>query len=208
MEELNSHKEDKIIYNSDFIPQPGWSVHKTNSRITQFRLGDVKSIGWTNFRTTDIHNHFNDGADFQIPFNLSVLYQLMQKGLIFNEWIDFLRSSLPKRFTEHIVKDEARALWSHEDSSLSSNVQRIVKMSAECKEDSTECIAFIGTVYLNQNNQECVPALYMKANQELAIKYICPDELWETSGLSHAHGFYDKIHNLPSVVSCYFLELK
>lgn len=209
--------EKIIIYQDDFIPQPGWKIYQKNTKIDKFDLGVIGEY-WQKCRTTEICNLYNSGDDHQVPFNLTVLFQLLRENLIPDDWKTYLRNSLPATKGHSWTDIQPSSIWSLYDTGPGihdGEVQDIRKsmpypvINQRMTDDSCESIAFIGTVYLNHNANPCVPALYMKANGQLDIRYICPNEILKnnSSALAHVHGLRDSDNNLPSTIAYGMINL-
>ena len=61
-------RDELIIYNDDFVPQPGWKIYKTNSRIKSFNWKDVGEY-WQKCRTTEVWSLNDAGDEDQVPYN-------------------------------------------------------------------------------------------------------------------------------------------
>jgi len=218
MEKKNKSKLEKkiIVYNYNFVPQPGWKICKTNSKIESFDWNSIRGEYWDKDRTTEVCNLYNSCEEDQVPFNLSVLMQLMREGLVPEDWKIYLENSLPaskepqydslKQFANH-PSTNSRPFY---DLPFQTHREMPIKReNTRAREDSLESIAFVGTVYLNHNGNPCVPALYIKPNRELAVRYICPKEMLATNGsaLAHVHGFRDRDNNLPSTIAYGMINL-
>ena len=201
-----------ILYNDEFVPWQGWKIYQTNKKIEKFDL-DNSGEFWQKCRTKEVCALYNSGGEKQVPFNLTVLVQLMREKLIPLDWIKYLRDSLPAAkeasYTNLNLPFDHPVNLYNEDI-IASKVIPIRNFDSRITEDSRECIAFVGTVYLNHNGEQCVPALYMKANEQLDIRYICPKEMLKTnsSALAHVHGFRDVENNLPSVIAYGMINLR